>query len=89
MERNQYQQLVIGAGLIAALMAIMSGRLPRWLRVLLVVGLVGLGSGAGLYAYRYVSNPTVLTVAAGSLDGDVPRLMSAIATRMAANGSPV
>jgi TRAP transporter TAXI family solute receptor len=89
MERQQYQQLAIGAGLLAALMAIMSGRLPRWLRVVLVVGLVGLASGAGLYAYRYISNPAVLTVAAGSLDGDVPRLMSAIATRMAANGSPV
>jgi len=32
--------------------AIHSGRLPRWLRVALVLGLVALGGGIGLFVYR-------------------------------------
>ena len=63
--------------------------LPRWLRVVLVLGLLVLASGGGLYAYRYVSRPTTLTVAAGSFDGDAPQLMSTIAARLAATNAPV
>jgi len=89
MSRDEYQRLAVGAGILAVVAAILSGRLPRWLRVLLVIALAGAAGGAGLYAYRYVSNPTTLTIVTGSLDGDTPRLMSAIATRMATNGSSV
>ena len=43
----------------------------------------------GLFAYRYVSNPTTLTVVAGSLDGDIARFMAALASRMASTNSAV
>jgi len=88
-EREQYQQLAIGAAILAIIAAIATGRLPRWLRVTLVVGLVALAAGAALYAYRYATGPTTLSVAAGSVDGDAPRFMTAIASRMAAANSPV
>ena len=48
-----------------------------------------LAAGAGLFGYRYITQPTTLTIAAGSLDGDVPRIMSAIAARMASTNAPV
>lgn len=89
MEREQYQELAIGAAILAVITAIATGRLPRWLRVTLVVGLVALAGGAALIAYRYATRPTTLTVAAGSVDGDAPRFMTAIASRMAATNSPV
>ena len=73
MERQQWQQIAVGAGVVATLVAIATGRLPRAVRITLVLGLVALACGAGLFAYRYVTTPTTLTVAAGSLDGDVPR----------------
>ena len=69
--------------------AITSRRLPRWLRVTLVAGLVALACGVGLLSYRHSTQPKTLTVAAGSLDGYVPRFMSAIAARMASSNSPV
>src|SRR4051794_13939453 len=69
--------------------AIHSGRLPRWLRVALVLGLVVLAGGTGLFAYRQANQPKTLTIAAGSLDGYVPRFMSAVAARMAATNAPV
>jgi hypothetical protein len=40
-------------------------------------------SGAGLFAYRYVTQPTTLTIAAGSHDGEAARVLSAIASRLA------
>src|SRR5262245_29599462 len=89
MQREHYQQIAIGAGLLAVVAAIATGRLPRWLRATLVVALAALAAGAGLFAYRYVTNPTTLTVAAGSLDGDVPRFMAALASRMSATDSGI
>jgi TRAP-type uncharacterized transport system substrate-binding protein len=89
MQREQYQQIAIGAGLLAVVVAIATGRLPRWLRVMLVIALAALAGGAGLFAYRYISNPTTLTVAAGSLDGDIARFMAALASRMASTNSAV
>ena len=89
MQREQYQQIAIGAGLLAVVVAIATGRLPRWLRVMLVIALVALAGGVGLFAYRYLNNPTTLTVAGGSLDGDVPRFMAALASRMASTNSAV
>lgn len=81
MQREQLQTLAVGAGLVAVIIAIVTGRLPRWLRVTLVLGLLILAAGGGLYAYRYYNYPTTLTVAAGSIDGVAPQLMSAIAAR--------
>ena len=57
MQRAQYQQIAIGAGLLAVVVAIATGRLPRWLRVMLVIALAALAGGAGLFAYRYVQIP--------------------------------
>ena len=89
MEKKQYQQLAIGAGLLAVVAAIATGRLPRWLRAMLVLALAVLAGGAGLFAYRYIATPTTLTVAAGSLDGDVPRFMAALGSKMASSDSGV
>ncbi len=89
MQRVQLLALAIGAGLMAVLLRIAMGRLPRWLRFALVAGLVLIGFGGGLFAYRYVTRPTTLTVAAGSLGGDAPRYISAIAARLASSGAPV
>ncbi len=89
MQRAQWQAIAIGAGLTAIVVAIFTGRLPRWLRVSLVLGIAVLACGGGLYAYRYATHPTTLTVAAGSFGGDAVQFMSMIATRMAATGAPV
>jgi TRAP transporter TAXI family solute receptor len=89
MEREQYQQVAIVAGALAVIVALMSGRLSRWLRIVLVLSLGILAAGAGLFAYRYITQPTTLTIATGSLDGDVPRIMSAMAARMASTNAPV
>ncbi len=78
-----------GAAVAAVAGAVASGRLPRWLRVTLVLGLCVLAAGAGLSAYRYVTRPVTLTVAAGSLDGDAPRYVGAVAARLAATSSPI
>ncbi len=58
MQRAQWLAIAIGAGLTAVLLKIATGRLPRWLRVGLVAGLVLLGCGGGLFAYRYATRPT-------------------------------
>jgi TRAP-type uncharacterized transport system substrate-binding protein len=58
--------------------------MPTWLRIVLVAGVVVLITGAGLFAYRWYSRPATLTVAVGSLDGEAPKLMSALASRLAA-----
>src|SRR5262245_1352947 len=89
MQREQYQQIAIGAGLLAVVAAIATGRLPRWLRATLVVALAALAGGAGLFAYRYATAPTTLTVVAGSLDADMPRFMAALASHMASSNSGI
>jgi len=70
-------------------MAIATGRLRRWVRIALVLGILVLASGGGFYAYRHATRPTTVTVAAGSSDGEAVRLMSAIASRMAATSASV
>ena len=50
-------------------------RLPRWLRVGLVCGIIALAAGIGVFSYRYLTRPVTLTVATGSIDGDSARLM--------------
>src|SRR6185436_10144853 len=66
-----------------------STRMPSWLRMVLVAGVVVLVAGAGLFGYRWYSRPTTLTIAVGSLDGEATKLMSALASRLAAANAPV
>jgi TRAP transporter TAXI family solute receptor len=74
---------------LAVVAAIATRRAPRWMRVTVILGLVAIACGAALVAYRYSTQPTTLTVAAGSLDGDAPKLMQAIASRLNATNAPV
>src|SRR5882672_3726197 len=64
-------------------------KLPLWLRFVLLVGIVGLVSGASLIAYRYYTRPVTLSVAVGSIDGEAAQAMSAIASRLASTNAPV
>jgi TRAP-type uncharacterized transport system substrate-binding protein len=63
--------------------------MPTWLRIILVASVVAVVTGAGLFVYYWYSRPTTLTVAVGSLDGEAPKLMSALASRLAAANAPV
>ena len=63
--------------------------MPTWLRIILVASVVVLVTGAGLFVYHWYTRPTTLTVAVGSLDGEAPKLMSALASRLAATNAPV
>jgi hypothetical protein len=63
--------------------------LPLWLRVVLLLGIVVLGTGASLFAYRYYEHPTTLTVAVGSIDGEAAKAMSAIASRLVTTNASV
>jgi len=60
MQRQQLQTIAVGAGLAAVVVALATGRLPRWLRVLLVLGLAILACGGGLYVYRNYTYPKTL-----------------------------
>jgi TRAP-type uncharacterized transport system substrate-binding protein len=64
-------------------------KLPTWLRVVLVIGVVILATGAGLFAYRWYTKPVMLTIAVGSLDGEAGKVMSAIAARLVSMNAPV
>jgi TRAP-type uncharacterized transport system substrate-binding protein len=64
-------------------------KLPLWLRFVLLVGVVGLVSGASLLAYRFYARPVTLSVAVGSVDGEAAKAMSAIAGRLASTNAPV
>ena len=63
--------------------------MPTWLRIILVASVLALVTGAGLFVYYWYTRPTTLTVAVGSLDGEAPKLMSALASRLAAANAPV
>jgi TRAP-type uncharacterized transport system substrate-binding protein len=66
-----------------------SMKLPTWLRVVLVIGVFVLATGAGLFAYRWYNKPVTLTIAVGSLDGEAGKVMSAIAERLVSMNAPV
>jgi TRAP-type uncharacterized transport system substrate-binding protein len=66
-----------------------SVKLPLWLRFVLLAGVVVLASGASLFAYRYYTHPTTLTVAVGSIDGEAAKAMSAIASRLVSTNASV
>jgi TRAP transporter TAXI family solute receptor len=91
-DRDSYPNLAAGAaagaGVLAAVAALATRGAPRWARVTLVLGVLVIAGGIGAYAYRLMSQPTTLTVAAGSFDGDAPKLMTAVASKLnAANTS--
>jgi TRAP-type uncharacterized transport system substrate-binding protein len=64
-------------------------KLPAWVRIVLVAGVLVLAGGAGLFAYRWYVRPVTLTIAVGSLDGEAGKVMSAIASRLASTNAPV
>ena len=66
-----------------------SPKLPLWLRFVLLVGVIGLASGASLLAYRYFTRPVTLSVAVGSIDGEAAKAMSAIASQLVSTNAPV
>jgi TRAP-type uncharacterized transport system substrate-binding protein len=64
-------------------------KLPLWLRFFLLLGAVGLATGASLLAYRYYTRPVTLSVAVGSIDGEAAKAMSAIASQLVSINAPV
>ena len=59
-----------------------SAPLPLWARTTLLAGLVGVGLGASVMAYRYYSKPVTLTLAVGSFDGEATKIAAIIAGRL-------
>jgi TRAP transporter TAXI family solute receptor len=88
-DRARYQAIAAGAGVLAIVAALATRGAPRWLRIILVAGLAGIACGAAALGYRHYQQPTTLSVSAGSIDGDAPRLMTAIAGKLAAANAPV
>ncbi|MDD1517766.1 C4-dicarboxylate ABC transporter substrate-binding protein [Bradyrhizobium sp. WBAH42] len=64
-------------------------KLPIWLRIVVVLALALLAAGASLFAYRWYVQPVTLSIAVGSLDGDAPKIVSALASRLVLNNAPV
>ena len=64
-------------------------RLPLWLRMVSLVGIVVLVTSAGLWGYRYATRPVTLSVAVGSIDGEAAKAMSAVASRLVSIDAPV
>jgi TRAP-type uncharacterized transport system substrate-binding protein len=48
-----------------------------------------LAAGASLFAYRWFIRPVQLSIAVGSLDGEAPKALSALASRLAETNAPV
>src|SRR6202789_1049772 len=63
--------------------------LPLWLRAILLAGVFCIVAGTALIAYRFYRQPTILTVAVGSFDGEAQKIASIIAGRLATTDSPV
>jgi hypothetical protein len=45
-------------------------RMPFWLRIVSLLGVILICTGAGLFGYRWYNRPVTLTVAIGSIDGE-------------------
>jgi TRAP-type uncharacterized transport system substrate-binding protein len=63
--------------------------LPLWLRVVALIGVIIIVTGAGLLAYRWYSHPVTLTLAVGSIDGEGAKAMSAMASQLVTDGASV
>jgi hypothetical protein len=57
MQSGQAQKIAIVAAIAAILAVFATGRLPRWLRVRLVLSLASVACAAGLFGYRYATHP--------------------------------
>jgi len=66
-----------------------SMRMPFWLRIVSLLGVVVLCTGAGLLGYRWYAHPVTLTLAVGSMDGEAAKAMSAIASQLVSDGASV
>ena len=66
-----------------------SVRMPFWLRIVSLLGVVLICTGVGLFGYRWYNRPVTLTVAIGSIDGEGAKAMSAIASQLVTDGAPV
>jgi TRAP-type uncharacterized transport system substrate-binding protein len=64
-------------------------KLPTWLRIAMVAGAVVIVAAASLFAYRWYARPVTLSIAVGSLDGEAPKVVSALASRLADMNAPV
>ena len=64
-------------------------RMPFWLRVVSLIGVVALCTGAGLLAYRWYAHPVTLTVAVGTIDGEGAWAMLAMASQFVSDGASV
>jgi TRAP-type uncharacterized transport system substrate-binding protein len=64
-------------------------KLPIWLRIVVVLALALLAAGTSLFAYRWYVRPVTLSIAVGSVDGDAPKIVSALASRLVVNNAPV
>ena len=64
-------------------------KLPPWLRLTLLAGIVVLIAGASLFGWRWYSRATTLTIAVGSFDGEASRVVAALAGKLAQQKAPV
>jgi TRAP transporter TAXI family solute receptor len=64
-------------------------RMPLWLRVVSLIGVTIVVTGASLLAYRWYAHPKTLTLAAGSIDGEAAKAMSAMANHLVSDGASV
>jgi hypothetical protein len=70
-------------------MGMRPNKLPIWLRIAAIVGVTVVAVGASLFAYRWYVRPANLSIAVGSLDGELPKAVSALASRLVETNAPV
>ncbi len=64
-------------------------KMPFWLRLISLFGVIAFCTGAGLLGYRWYNRPVTLTLAVGSIDGEGAKAMSAMASQFVSDGAPV
>ena len=64
-------------------------RMPFWLRIVSLLGVIALCTGGGFLAYRWYARPVTLTVAVGSMDGEAAKAMSTIASQLVTDGASI
>jgi len=64
-------------------------RMPFWLRIVSLIGVILLCTGAGLLGYRWYNRPVTLSLAVGTIDGEGVQAMSAIASQLVSDGASV